>query len=468
MSRLSIVFQGGVNEIGGNKILIHDVDAGIKIYFDFGKSFSVSRKYYEFPFTYPESIEELISIGAVPENPSIYTRFKKEDFRKGVKKELDRETDIDAVFVSHAHLDHYGHITLLNRRIPIYLGACAYNIIIGGKSLIYSRVSPELFYEGLEFNLFRTGDIIEFNKRGRGIEIQPIHVDHSVPGAYGFIARTSGGVVAYTGDFRIHGPHKEMTYDFIRALEKEGVDVLIVEGTHINYSSSLSEKDVYEKMLEVIDRARRNLVIVDFSRSDLDRFSTIYRVALHMGRTLVIDAKRYKILKSILQSGNIRDNLIDLRSESILVLDEGKKRLSFGEREVFEEISEDKKITFSEIKKEPEKYIFTVVFGGIREIRSLKPPAGSIFILSSSEPVNEEREISFDKLMNWLEHFGIASYHIHSSGHATPLDIRLLVERTDPKIVVPIHTEHPLLFKNFIGRRNTFIPMSNGARLDVD
>jgi len=468
MTSLSIYFHGGVGEIGGNKFLIHDKNARIKIYLDFGKNFNVSRKYYEFPFTYPESIEELISIGAIPDTPSIYTRFRKEDFRKGFRIEEERDTDLDAVLISHAHLDHYGHISLINRKVPIYAGECAINIISAMNSLIYSKTSPELFYDGLKLISFRTGKHIDINKGIDGIVIEPIHVDHSIPGAYGFMLHTSIGTIAYTGDFRNHGPQNKMTEEFIQILERENIKILLIEGTHINYSGTLSEKDVYLKLLDLVERSRKGLVIIDFSRSDLDRFSTVFRTAIKTGRILVIDAKRYRILKAIFSSKGIKISDVDLDSSKIMILDEKKKRLSLGEREVLSEIPDDRKISFDKIKKNPEKYIFTVVFGGIREIRTLKPPSGSIFVLSSSEPVSEEREISFEKLLNWLEHFGIASYHIHSSGHATPLDIKSLIERVDPHLIVPIHTEHPKLFRNFIGNARWFLPTSTDSRLDID
>jgi len=43
------------------------------------------------------------------------------------------------------------------------------------------------------------------------LEIHPIHVDHSIPGAYGFIIYTSAGAVVYTetrDDARVHGRSK--------------------------------------------------------------------------------------------------------------------------------------------------------------------------------------------------------------------------------------------------------------------
>ena len=47
MSRTSITFYGGVNEIGGNKILVEDGDT--KLFLDFGMSFSSRKQYYSPP-----------------------------------------------------------------------------------------------------------------------------------------------------------------------------------------------------------------------------------------------------------------------------------------------------------------------------------------------------------------------------------------------------------------------------------
>ena len=41
----SLTFYGGVNEIGGNKILLEDKDT--KVFLDFGKGFSSWETYFE-------------------------------------------------------------------------------------------------------------------------------------------------------------------------------------------------------------------------------------------------------------------------------------------------------------------------------------------------------------------------------------------------------------------------------------
>jgi mRNA degradation ribonuclease J1/J2 len=57
--------------------------------------------------------------------------------------------------------------------------------------------------------------------------VTPIRVDHSIPGACGFLVETSDGKqVALTGDFRMHGP-----VDL--AFEREAMVVIGVSGNNI-------------------------------------------------------------------------------------------------------------------------------------------------------------------------------------------------------------------------------------------
>jgi ribonuclease J len=75
-------------------------------------------------------------------------------------------------------------------------------------------------------------------------------------------------------------------------------------------------------------------------------------------------------------------------------------------------------------------------------------PKNALYIHSLSEPFNEETEISEKRMMNWLNHFKINFIQSHCSGHATGEDIRELIEKINPRIVFPIHTEHPGMFRN--------------------
>src|SRR5256885_9274447 len=103
---IEITFYGGAGEIGGNMILGRD---GVsKIMVDFGMSVGERGRFFSEPFLSPRNETGLISLGIIPDVAGLY---------KG-----EGEVPADAVFLSHAHIDHSMSISLLNRQIPVYCG----------------------------------------------------------------------------------------------------------------------------------------------------------------------------------------------------------------------------------------------------------------------------------------------------------------------------------------------------------
>lgn len=67
-----LTFYGGVNEVGGNKILLDDNDT--RILLDFGKGFSRRAKYFE-EYLSPRianGIVDFIGMGLIPDVEGIY------------------------------------------------------------------------------------------------------------------------------------------------------------------------------------------------------------------------------------------------------------------------------------------------------------------------------------------------------------------------------------------------------------
>lgn len=428
---VKITFYGGVEgEIGGNIILLEDEKADAKIFLDFGINYKLRSEFFEEPFFIPKSLEDLLKIKAIPNLP-IY----KENFSEDIR--------IDAVFISHAHTDHYRYISILNRSIPIYLGETS-SIIIN----CFSKMKKPKFeddFTGIDFRTFRTGKIIKIN----GLEIEPIHCDHSIVGAYGFIIHTSEGALAYTGDFRMHGIRADLTYDFINKLEENKVKNIICEGTNLMDFHPITEKEVADKIDIIIKKAKK-LVLIDASFVDIDRIRAIYEVAKKNNRKLVLSEKQAFYLYNLMEDRKLNvPNIIN--DENIFVYIKEKTRYDKWEKSL-QLALKNKIIGNKEIKEKPEEYVFTGSFYSLRELTEIEPPSASIYILSTSEPFTEEREMSYEKLINWLDYYGIPMYHTHASGHVGPLQIQEIMERIKPKNVFPIHTEYPNLFSKFISK----------------
>jgi len=51
---------------------------------------------------------------------------------------------------------------------------------------------------------------------------------------------------------------------------------------------------------------------------------------------------------------------------------------------------------------------------------------------------------------NWLNHFDLKFVQSHCSGHICGNDLKNLITDINPKILYPIHTEHPEMFQRVV------------------
>ena len=172
----SITLFGAVGEIGGNKILIEDKDT--KIFLDFGRSFTLGEEYFT-GWLCPRAINgvrDYFEFNLLPKIKGLYS--EKQLAFTGLPY---TEPRINALFLSHAHIDHVGHIPFIDEKIPVH---CGYGTKIFIRSM--EETSSTNFGKHL-YETFRTGRKIKI----RNLVVEPIHVDHSIPAAYGFLIHRS-------------------------------------------------------------------------------------------------------------------------------------------------------------------------------------------------------------------------------------------------------------------------------------
>jgi len=450
-----LTFYGGVNEIGGNKILLDD--HGTKIFLDFGMSFKRRGKYFE-EFLNPRTangIGDFLEMGLIPDISGIY--------RSDLLEHLGRKSEeptISGVLLSHAHADHANYISFLHKDIPIYCGETCKRII----NAVTEQTTRDLENEVIDFRIrpfHRSGCKIppvirkfhtfttEKTFKIDSLEVEPINVDHSVPGSYGFLIYTSDGPLIYTGDLRMHGLHADMTDDFITAAQQAKPIAMITEGTRIDKKkTNESEQKIYHDSKKKIHQCN-TLSIVDFNFKDVDRFTTFYKIAKDLGKILVINFKHACFLEQYCTDKNLQVPPI---TDPHLALFKPKRLTGTYIAEDYTDLYIKKRlhyaniITATEIMKNPSKYILVLNFWYFSDLIDLKPKNG-LYIHSLSEPFNEEMEISYDRMRNWLRHFDIEFFQSHCSGHINGDDLKELIRTIHPKTLYPIHTEHAQLFK---------------------
>jgi len=216
-----LTFYGGVAEIGGNKILLEDRDA--RIWLDMGAPFSLGEEYFGENLG-PRGrfgLRDYFALDLIPRIPGLYSEeaLARTDFPY-------RASAFSAALITHVHFDHTNHLQWVDPDLPVHLGEGTRTILES-----WGTTSPSMDVGEHPFRTFHTGDTPTID----GLEVEPIHVDHSAPAAYGYLIHTSEGTVAYTGDLRRHGPLGRMTDEFIEAAADARPAALITEGVPLSW-----------------------------------------------------------------------------------------------------------------------------------------------------------------------------------------------------------------------------------------
>ena len=452
---VTVTFYGGVKEIGGNKILLDD--HGTKIFLDFGMSFCRRQQFFE-EFVSPRTangIGDFLAMGLIPDLPGIY--------RTDLIEHLGRKAEepvVSGVVLSHAHADHANYISFLHKDIPVYCGETCKRIL----EAVAEQSARDIENEVMDFRerpLFRSRYKIppvtrKFHTFISGksfkidsLEIKPINVDHSVPGSYGCIIFTSEGPIVYTGDLRMHGLRASMTNEFAHAAQEVNPIAMITEGTRIEKKKTdESEQKIYHDSKQKINQ-NNTLSAVDFNFKDVDRFTTFFRIAKDIGKILVINFKHACFLEQYCHDKKL--NVPSVNDPHLALLK--PKRLTgtyidedYSDAYIRKRLHYKNIITAADIAKNPSRYMVVLNFWYFSELIDFKQTHG-LYIHSLSEPFNEEMEISYNRMRNWLHYFHMEYFQSHCSGHINGDDLKELIRFIHPKKLFPIHTEHPGLFR---------------------
>jgi len=494
---VELSFFGGVDEIGGNKILLQDRKT--RVFLDFGLSFGLQQNYYDAylqarPFG---TIDEYMAFGLLPRIRGLYRHDYLEHTSPGHEL-LDSKKAADAIILSHAHMDHVGLIPYLRPDIQLMGSGTTHNIL----SYLQGTTNGDAqdfcdWYPSFRLISMKRGDgmrratnaDLEAEKKTReyislqkgrshnlgDIEVVMYPVDHSLPGSDAYIITTSSGSMAYTGDLRFHGYNSGTTKEFAKTLEGADVKVLLCEGTRASDKPGFTEESLGNELIRVFGNTKK-LVLVNYSARDTGRILTLSKAATACGRRLLINPMQGYYLKVLRDGGekslpaeNDMDILLPRKGWGIWGnsdYDEKNQKEDYAgsyPKAVRDySFKQSSLVTPEDVADAQTDYVVTCSFYELNLLHDLKPEEGSRFIWSQSEPYDEETVIDFNRVKNWLTHFGLGDpLRLHCSGHMCGEEIEQLIESTNPGIVVPIHTLEPELFKKW--HKNVRVIQRNGV-----
>lgn len=473
-------------ELGGNQFLLHDNGAWIML--DFGMNFDRMAKFYSFPFGPKKfrALETMLRLGIYPDIPGIY----RQDYLKQMGRRPEDKT-IDAFVFSHAHIDHIAGLHFLRHDMEVWMDRyskiVAYSMQEWGNLPfsdfidihLWGEEFPKIREEGMKmhrgegvriarnFKCFRPPEPFQV----KHVKITPYYVDHSLPGACGFIVDTSIGPLVFTGDLRMRGRRSENTINFMKAARSCNPRYLLCEGSLIHKRQVGNEKDLVNKTTEYMKRFD-GLAVVSYPPRDLDRLESLYEVAKRTCRQLVITTGQARLLE--LMDGELGYPKLNRKYFSIL-----KSRKNTGmerdsdyykkEKKFFTEKKYEKQIVgIEDIAQNPSKYLVTLTLSSMDTVIDIEPPANSVYIRSHPEPYTEHMELDEKVMLHWLKKFNLyqpeqidllgqddfSMAHAHITGHMS-LEEKIMFVRTvvgkSKCMLLPIHTLYPDMFGDECG-----------------
>lgn len=314
----------------------------------------------------------------------------------------------DAVLFTHYHGDHTGQMLRIRPDIPLYAGALAKDIM--RLSSAHSWKKDEVLCKRIEtIRTFSAGMPFLIGD----IQITPFGIDHSAVDSYLFLIEADGKCILYTGDFRLHGVRGK-TMDKILDRRIGKVDAIITEGTTVSRTDgkTVTEWELQARVRNYLQQYK--YVFVLCATTNLDRIFALAR-AVPRGKYCICDDYQKMLVETVSKHWSGISSFYEM-----------PKLLSFKHHP---------QARFAEL-------------GGLMFVRANSKfgaiicqydPAQSILLYSMWDGYRTKPGSTIPDFLALTDTWET----LHTSGHASPEDLRHVIEKADPQLVIPIHTDAP-------------------------
>lgn len=333
---------------------------------------------------------------------------------------------IKGLFITHGHEDHIGGIPFLVQSLHI-------PVIYAPKlaaALIKAKLADMRIREQVTIVEYDSDSVIQI---GEDFKVSFFYVTHSIPDAYGIVVDTPEGRICHTGDFKIDLTpvgHK-IELDKIAKIGSQGVDLLLSDSTNAEIEGyTPSEKNVLKSIKEIFDNTSGRLILSTFS-SNISRIQQICQVAVEHKRKIAIIGRSME--NAVLQARAF--GYIKIPDTSLIGC---------------EEISSCKLnevcVLCTGSQGEPMAALSKIANGTNPDLRII--PGDTVVFSSSAIPGNG---VLIDKVVNQLVRKGAevlvnsVLFAVHSSGHPSKQELRIMLTLMNPKYFMPIHGEYRML-----------------------
>ena len=337
----------------------------------------------------------------------------------------DRAEDIEAIVLTHGHEDHVG-------ALPYVLREIGFPPVIYGGLLTIGMVRSKLDEHKLSdapLQELPAGERVEVGP----FELELVHLSHSIPDMRGVLLTTELGSVLMTGDYKFdQTPVDGRPADISRLAEigRDGLLLLCGDSTNADRPGiAPSESSVGPALLETFGGCEGRIVVTSFA-------SNIHRVQQVIDAAVKLDRRVALVGRSMRKNFNIASNL---------GMAEAPPGLFIQPREI-ENFPDEKVVVISTGSQgEPLSALRRMANNDHRDVEL---HSGDTVVFSATPVPGNERAVN--ETIDRIYEIGATvvtakDAPIHASGHGWQEELKLMLNLTKPRYVLPVHGDHKRL-----------------------
>jgi ribonuclease J len=367
----------------------------------------------------------------------------------------DRLDDIEAIVLTHGHEDHVGALPYVLREIGIP------PVIYGGMltiGMVRSKLDEHKLGDKAPLEELPAGQKV---RRGP-FELELVHLAHSIPDMRGVLITTDLGRVLMTGDYKFdQTPVDGRPADISRLAEigREGLLLLAGDSTNADRPGiAVSESSVGPALLQQFSQCEGRIIVTSFA-------SNIHRVQQVIDAAVALDRRVALVGRSMRKNFNIASNLGMTRAPQGIFIQP---------REI-ENFPDEKVVVVSTGSQgEPLSALRRMANNDHRDVQL---HAGDTVVFSATPVPGNERAVNetIDRIYEiGAKVITAKDAPIHASGHGSREELKLMLNLTKPRYVLPVHGDfqrirlHSELAESVGVDAENIFKGRNGLPLEID
>ena len=337
----------------------------------------------------------------------------------------ERADDIEAIVLTHGHEDHVGALPYVLREIGIPPAIYGGLLTIG---MVRSKLDEHKLRD-VPLEELPAGEKVELGP----FSLELVHMSHSIPDARAVALGTELGTVLVTGDYKFdQTPVDGVPADVSRLAElgRDGVLCLCGDSTNADRPGvAPSESAVGPALLEAFSRCKGRIIVTSFA-------SNVHRVQQAIDAAAKVDRKVALVGRSMRKNFNIASNL------GIASAPEG---LFIQPKEIEDFPDEQVVVISTGSQGEPLSALRRMAQNDHRDVEL---HSGDTVIFSATPVPGNERSVNetIDRIFQiGASVVTAADAPIHASGHGWQEELKLMLNLTKPRFVMPFHGDHKRL-----------------------